>query len=75
MGSFVPTPLVERLKEVLNRFFLRPEVAMQYCQIGEWTLALLSDDRMQRRIRFEVIPWIVNLGHALRILSITTKWA
>src|SRR5271165_6745972 len=52
-SPFVTTPLAERLQELLDGLFLRPEVAMKARYICDWAGALachkLLDGRVPRR--------------------------
>lgn len=55
-------PLIQSCQEVFNSLVLRPEIAMQQTDINNRALALLSDEFVQRRVRFKVVARIIR-GH------------
>jgi hypothetical protein len=44
------SPFVKSNEEVLNRFFLRPEIAVQHGRIGDRTGALFGHELLDRRV-------------------------
>ena len=49
-------PFVEGGQEVLDPFFFGPEISVQDPHVGDRTLALLSDQLIERGIRIEIVP-------------------
>lgn len=54
-------PLMEGREEFLDEFLLRPEITMQFGQVGDWTLPLLSGYLVQGRVCVEVVARIIRL--------------